>query len=241
MSDTTDFLRVISVSVNVTDINDNVPTFPVDKITLTVQESNTPGVTYPLPAATDKDTLRNSIVGYTLHPESEDFTLLVKRTLDESFQASLQINVVLDREEHDEYLFRVTAHDGGLSSLTGTLSLAVIVTDVNDNVPTFSQQNYAYKVQESAPINTFIGQVDANDEDSGLNAKLTYSFSRLSTSRSRILDFFAINQQTGDLRTTAPLQYVSGQSFEAVVKVRDTGFPQHETQVRLSQRHVKLQ
>ncbi|XP_076467653.1 protocadherin gamma-A4-like [Babylonia areolata] len=231
-SDVTPFLRILNVAVNVTDVNDNVPTFPREEITLNVPEGNNPGATYPLPNAVDRDTKRNSVVGYSLLTTTSAFDLDVQRNLDESFKLSLYVNAVLDREERDRYLVRLTARDGGLQPLTGTLNVNINVTDVNDNAPRFSKQSYSYSVVENAPVGTVIGRMVATDLDSGMNARITYSFSS-SAPRSKLQDLFAIDSETGEIQIIAPLQYVSGNTFSAVIKAKDNGMPRQEGQAQL--------
>ena len=231
-SDATAFLRIISVAVNVTDVNDNVPTFPREEITLNIPEGNNVGMTYPLPVAVDKDTKTNSVAGYNLLTTTDAFELNVEKNLDDSFKISLYVNSFLDREERDRYLVRVTARDGGIQPLTGTLNVNINITDINDNAPQFSKQHYSYSVVENAPNGTIIGRVFATDLDSGVNARITYSFSA-SSSRSKLQELFDIHPDTGEIKIIAPLQFASGKTYEAVIEARDNGFPQQETQAQL--------
>ncbi|XP_076447004.1 protocadherin gamma-A4-like [Babylonia areolata] len=231
-SDVTAYLRVISVAVNVTDVNDNVPTFPREEITLNIPEGNNVGMTYPLPEAVDKDTKRNSVVGYNLITTTSAFDLNVEKTLEDIFKISLYVNEFLDREERDRYLVRVTATDGGLQPLTGTLTVNINVTDINDNAPVFSKQTYTLSVVENAPNGTIIGRVVATDMDTGLNARITYSFSS-SSARSKLQELFSIHPDTGEIQIIKPLQFASGNTFDAVIEARDNGFPRQETQAQL--------
>lgn len=65
-SEVTPFLRLVEVSINVTDINDNMPTFETDEITIDIPENNAVGLTKQLPSAIDKDTGENSVQKYTM-------------------------------------------------------------------------------------------------------------------------------------------------------------------------------
>ena len=58
---------LISVSVDILDINDHQPTFRPDKFTVYVQEKNLIGMSKPLPTATDEDAGRNGVLRYQLH------------------------------------------------------------------------------------------------------------------------------------------------------------------------------
>lgn len=65
-SDVTDFLRLVEVTINIMDINDNTPSFEKEEIVLDIPENNPEGLTKPLPSAIDRDTGENSVQHYTL-------------------------------------------------------------------------------------------------------------------------------------------------------------------------------
>ncbi|KAK7474212.1 hypothetical protein BaRGS_00034561, partial [Batillaria attramentaria] len=211
-SEQTAFLRIVNVAINITDVNDNVPTFPRDNITLDIPEG-----TY---------------LGTTLLTTTDAVKLKVDRNLDNSFKVSLVVNKNLDREQRDKYLVRVKARDGGLQSLTGTLTVNINVADVNDNAPVFSQRSYSYSVVENAPPNMTIGRVYATDLDAGMNARITYSFSE--QTRSKLQELFAIDPDRGEIKIIKPLQFVSGNEFNAIVEAKDNGFPAQQTQAQLN-------
>ena len=66
----------------------------------------------------------------------------------------------------------------------------VTVTDVNDNNPEFSQDQYEFSLRENSPMGEALPIVTATDRDIGSNAQLTYS---LSTGAGQ----FVVNSQTG--------------------------------------------
>jgi hypothetical protein len=49
----------------------------------------------------------------------------------------------------------------------------------------------------------------------------------------RFSELFAIHPSSGEIKIIAPLQFVSGNTFNAVVLAGDNGFPQMETQAQL--------
>jgi hypothetical protein len=73
-----------------------------------------------------------------------------------------------------------------------TTQLQVIVTDVNDNAPLFSQQSYYQVVPENASPGTSVLTVRATDADTGDNAKITYSLGASS------LPVFVIDSRNGE-------------------------------------------
>ncbi|XP_029412787.1 cadherin-22 isoform X2 [Nannospalax galili] len=82
----------------------------------------------------------------------------------------------LDRESQERYEVVVQATDmaGQLGGLSGSTTVTIVVTDVNDNPPRFPQKMYQFSIQESAPIGTAVGRVKAEDSDVGENTDMTY-------------------------------------------------------------------
>ena len=60
----------------------------------------------------------------------------------------------------------------GLPPLTGTLTIHVIVDDVNDNHPEFSEQVYNTIVYEDIPPGTVFAMMMASDIDEGVNGEI---------------------------------------------------------------------
>ncbi|CAG5136491.1 unnamed protein product, partial [Candidula unifasciata] len=210
-SEVTAFLRLVEVSISIMDINDNMPTFDTDEITID-----------PLPTAIDRDTGENSVQKYKLVSPSEPFSLNVEKTLNNKFRVSLVANSVLDREKQDRYTLLLTATDGGPQPMTGTLTVHVNVTDTNDNSPTFTQQDYSYSVVETAGVGDVVGKLTATDKDIGKNGDIRYTITfPPRDTRGRTL--FAIDQFTGEITIKSPLQYDAGKTFDAVVEAKDQG------------------
>ncbi|XP_072366228.1 cadherin-20-like isoform X2 [Scyliorhinus torazame] len=84
----------------------------------------------------------------------------------------------MDREVKDGYQVVVQAKDmgGQMGGLSGTTTVNITLTDVNDNPPRFPQRLYQMTVMESAMVGLAVGRVLAQDADEGLNAELSYSF-----------------------------------------------------------------
>ncbi|KAM8995599.1 cadherin-22 isoform 2-T6 [Ara ararauna] len=82
----------------------------------------------------------------------------------------------LDRETQDRYevVIRATDMAGQLGGLSGSTTVTIVVTDVNDNPPRFPQKMYQFSVVETAPVGTAIGRVKAEDSDIGENTDMTY-------------------------------------------------------------------
>ena len=73
------------------------------------------------------------------------------------------------------------AVDGGNPSLSSTARLLISITDVNDNPPVFTRQQFTVAVTEEQPVNGMLLlplTVTANDNDSdAVNGAISYSIS----------------------------------------------------------------
>ncbi|XP_060693556.1 cadherin-8-like isoform X2 [Hemiscyllium ocellatum] len=82
----------------------------------------------------------------------------------------------MDREAREEYLVVIQAKDmgGHMGGLSGTTTVTVTLTDVNDNPPKFTQSLYHLSVLEDMAVGDVTGRVKANDRDLGQNARSLY-------------------------------------------------------------------
>ena len=163
---------------------------------------------------------------------SSVFRLKEVKQLDGSSALKLLVQRALDREAVASYSFLILASDGqGPASRTGTLTVGVVVTDVNDNVPKFTKETFNMTVMETAPVGTVFGHLTATDGDVGANGDLSYRFSLLTPSD--VTSLFSLNASSGELVVAAGLQYESGRSFQCVVEVMDHGVPPQVSQALL--------
>ena len=103
-----------------------------------------------------------------------------------------------------------------LSYQSSEVNVQVLLQDINDNAPEFSQQRYRYTLPESAPVGTTVLSVSAQDSDSGINGQFRYYMENL---------YFTVNPYTGEITTTKPLDYETARSHTFVVVAQDGGSP----------------
>ncbi|KAK9953695.1 hypothetical protein ABG768_017672 [Culter alburnus] len=159
--------------VKVQDINDNEPKFLDGPYVSGVPEMSPLGTTVVQVTATDADdpTYGNSArVVYSIihgHPyfSVEPKTGIIRTALPN-----------MDRETRDQYLLIIQAKDmvGQMGGLSGSTSVTVTLTDVNDNPPRFSRKLYQYSVLESLPVSSVVAKLKAADADIGSNAEMDY-------------------------------------------------------------------
>uniref|UniRef100_A0A5F9DQ20 Cadherin 10 n=1 Tax=Oryctolagus cuniculus TaxID=9986 RepID=A0A5F9DQ20_RABIT len=82
----------------------------------------------------------------------------------------------MNRENREQYQVVIQAKDmgGQMGGLSGTTTVNITLTDVNDNPPRFPQNTIHLRVLESSPVGTAIGSVKATDADTGKNAEVEY-------------------------------------------------------------------
>ena len=80
-----------------------------------------------------------------------------------------------DREAVDRYKVVVKARDNRKPTPRVAQSVVVVmVDDVNDNKPMFTEESYFFVVQVSVDDGAFVGRVEARDKDIGSNGAIRY-------------------------------------------------------------------
>ena len=180
------------VNVKVVDVNDNRPTFEGTNYNFTIVEESNTRLIVGMVTASDDDSGENQI--FTYHIESSNpsgsFFIINNQT------GEISINNRLDREQYSEHELVVIAVDQGSPPLTGTTTVTITLTDTNDNVPEFAQQQFFGMVEENAatgdPVMDSANQqlqLLATDADTGANAEFIYQVVGTSV--------FAVNSTSG--------------------------------------------
>uniref|UniRef100_A0A3Q3KWZ4 Cadherin domain-containing protein n=1 Tax=Mastacembelus armatus TaxID=205130 RepID=A0A3Q3KWZ4_9TELE len=210
-------LELHRLSLQVQDINDNVPVFPKDVVKLEIRESAVKGARYRINAAHDADIGKNSVQSYTLQ-QNPHFVFSIQTTSAGSKYGELVLDKELDREEQREMKLLLTAVDGGSPQRSGTVVIHVIVLDANDNAPVFSETVYKTSLPENSPVQTPVITVSATDADEGVNGEVTYEFSRLPDKSRRL---FSLDAKTGEISVTGDIDYEEGSKYEIFVEAKD--------------------
>ncbi|KAL7984424.1 hypothetical protein Chor_002994 [Crotalus horridus] len=79
-----------------------------------------------------------------------------------------------DRETQDKYFVVIKATVEQIGGPSGTTTVTINLSDVNDNPPRFQHKRYEMNVSEAAPVGTILGKIMANDSDIGDNAAMDY-------------------------------------------------------------------
>ncbi|XP_054143730.1 protocadherin gamma-A10-like [Melozone crissalis] len=212
-------MQVYGIQVEITDINDNAPSFTESETELRISETTAQGSRFHLPDAHDVDSGQNSLQSYELSGD-EHFSLAVQAGPGGDQRPELVLAKALDREEAAFHELVLRAMDGGDPARTGTARIRVTVVDANDNAPVFSQAEYTVRVPEDVPVGSALVTVTATDADEGLNGHMKYSFKKITKKASLI---FQLDSDTGAITLTRNLDFEDVKSFELEVQVRDCG------------------
>ncbi|XP_025721086.1 protocadherin gamma-A6-like, partial [Callorhinus ursinus] len=212
-----DKLNLYPVEVEIVDINDNTPRFFREELEVKILENAVPSSRFPLMEVYDLDVGMNSLQGFKLSGNSH-FSVDVRSEANRRKYPELVLERALDREGEAIYHLVLTAMDGGDPIRSGTAQILVIVLDANDNAPVFTQPVYRVNVPENLPVGTPVLSVNATDQDEGVHAEITYSFLRVTEKISKI---FCLNVSTGEISTSANLDYEDSSFYELDVEARD--------------------
>lgn len=112
------------------------------------------------------------------------------------------------------------ATDKGSPPLHASRIISLKVTDVNDNAPVFTENEYKASVPEAASPGTPVVQVSATDADEGVNAEIRFSL--LPTPQS---DWFSIDERSGLVTTRSRVDCETNSMPKLTVVVTDRGNP----------------
>ncbi|XP_061164103.1 protocadherin-9-like [Saccostrea echinata] len=213
------FFHKVSISVTVNDINDNAPKFPNPVVQQIVSEASVLGAATPLMGAEDLDSGSNGIQKYRLLPEKVPFNLTAEYYANGRSQLQLIVTGKLDRETKNNYNLLILAEDGGQPAKTGTLTLNIVIGDINDNPPVFERTMYNISIPEDVVPLTRVLRVSATDKDSGENGHVIY---RLSDHQADIIHrTFKVEATTGELKVIKNLIEERKANYEIIVEASD--------------------
>ncbi|XP_075066086.1 protocadherin gamma-C5-like isoform X34 [Mixophyes fleayi] len=219
-------LQIISLEIEILDINDNSPTFLSNNRTIAITELlASPGAQFSLEIAKDLDVGVNGVSQYTLNANPY-FSLSVKNRKDGTLIPQLILEKVLDREEKREHNLVLTATDGGEPARSGSCNITINVLDINDNPPVFNQSVYKVSLKENLPLKTVLLTLNATDLDDGANGEIQFYFDDHTSESAR--ELFAFNEDSGEIYINGMVDFEQLNFYELSIKAKDKGFPELE-------------
>ncbi|KAM6923445.1 protocadherin beta-16-like [Xenentodon cancila] len=211
-------MEFYTVTVQITDINDNAPSFKKREIVFKLSESTAIGTKFVLESAVDMDVEINGVRGYQLKP-TDNFALKLHSNVDGNKNVEMVLQKPLDREKQEQISLVLTAVDGGEPQMSGTMMIVITVLDANDNAPVFTQQVYKATVTENSPKGTVVATVTASDADEGSNSKITYSITNAENEEGK----FEINKENGELTLIGDIDFEEVQNYQINLLASDEG------------------
>ncbi|KFO31684.1 Protocadherin-23 [Fukomys damarensis] len=206
----------VQLPVRVLDDNDHSPAFSTLRYQPLVREDAAVGTVVLVLSAVDKDEGLNGQTEYFLVDESSGAFTINPAT------GVLRTSRALDREARALYTFQAVARDCSTAgSRSSTVTVTVLVTDVNDNDPAWEQNPIHVFLSSQLPANHTVAILRASDPDAGPSGMVTFSFTDAQS-------VFSIDEDTGEIKL---LQNPTSEYFPAWLwlRVTDQGVPARTT------------
>ncbi|XP_072515573.1 protocadherin gamma-A2-like isoform X40 [Salminus brasiliensis] len=213
-------MEMYTITIEITDVNDNAPSFQNKNIRFEISESAVKGARFMLGRAVDTDVGINGLQSYSLKP-TNNFDLELHNQADGGKNVEIVLQKHLDREKEELLELTLIAFDGGDPLLSGTAQIHIRVLDVNDNAPVFTQKIYKATITENSEKGSKLTAVSASDADEGSNSHVTYHIS--DTVDNNVADLFLLNKQTGDLSLNRQIDYEKATHYQLDIQARDEG------------------
>lgn len=204
-----------TVSISVTDINDNSPICEPNMQAPSLPEDIRTGTIIAQLSCDDVDSYANADLLYTIdsvNSQPDDGTFAV----DPQGRLTLLLES-LDYETVNSYNILVKVSDKGNQPLSTTATVKLDITDVNEYTPEFVENIYTVSILENYISNISIKNVRATDLD--INNRITYYINPKST-------HFTIDRQNGDVFVVSALDFEKlgiSKSVEIIVYAEDNG------------------
>ena len=219
-----------TINVQVLDEDDSVPRFTRDHYEFGVVE-NHPALTIvgtvalqPIPAGLN--------TGPFLYSFASPGSMAAQVFSLSAVTGRITTRTVLDREVNPVYYLAIVARNEGQPPMTGTVSVTVFVSDLNDNPPLIQfprEQNYTVSISRGTPVGHSLTTIRATDADIGDNGKIKYTITRGNEYR-----LFEIGLTSGVVIVRGDLTSVTQDFHSLTIQVGDHGFPQQFAYTRLN-------
>lgn len=215
-----------TVTISISDVNDNQPEFSNYTKSVAVKENQKAGTFVATLTASDKDSGLNGVVKYyesTIGSQkSKDFEILpdtgeVKtiRSFDREVEATLQFVVYAIDQGKDRQL------------KSKEFFLTVNILDENDNSPIWKEPKYKVEILESAAVGEQVISVKATDIDQAENGRVSYEIVDISGK-------FGIEADSGVVYVKTGLDRETRDSYTLKLIARDNGTTSRSTENTLN-------
>ncbi|XP_048058675.1 protocadherin alpha-5-like [Megalobrama amblycephala] len=216
---------VKTITVLISDVNDNSPEFSFSPYAFYVMENNVPGKLLFSVTASDKDSNENAIISYHIWRENTEENKYTSFININSETGEIYALKSFDFESTKTFQFHILATDSGSPSLSSNVTVNVFILDQNDNVPVILypvSANGSAEGVEEIPRNVNAGhlvtKVRAYDADIGYNGWLLFSLQEVSEH-----SLFGLDRYTGQIRTLRSFTETDEAQHKLLILVKDNG------------------
>ncbi|XP_046907525.1 protocadherin gamma-A11-like isoform X17 [Hypomesus transpacificus] len=225
----------VTLTLQISDVNDNAPVFERTSYEAYIIENNTPGFSIFTVKARDPDWNQNARVSYILEDSSVNGVPVSSYVSVSADSGVVHAVRSFDYEQIKDFMFRIKAQDGGSPPLSSNVTVKIMIQDQNDNAPQVLYPVHtggflvAEMVPRSADVGYLVTKVVAVDVDSGQNAWLSY---KLQKATDRAL--FEVGLQNGEIRTVRQVTDKDTVKQRLTVVVEDNGQPSRSATVNVN-------
>ncbi|XP_053366681.1 protocadherin gamma-C3-like [Clarias gariepinus] len=214
-----------TITVQVSDINDNSPEFISSPYAFYVMENNTPGASLFSVFAFDRDSGENAVINYQIWRDTSKDNQYTSFINVHSENGAIFALKSFDFETMKKFKFYVLASDLGAPSLSTNVTVNVFILDQNDNAPVILypiSANGSAEGKEEIARNVnpghLVTKVRAYDADIGYNGWLLFSLLEVSDH-----SLFGLDRYTGQIRTLRSFTETDEAEHKLVILVKDNG------------------
>ncbi|XP_035537960.1 cadherin-7 isoform X1 [Morone saxatilis] len=212
-----------TVTVSLTDVNDNGPTFQHHLYAFAIPENAAVGTTVGRIMAEDGDIGTNARMTYSLEDDLEGSSTFIIKTDPVTQEGVVLLAKPLDFETKRRFVMAAEAVNDHVDTRFMTLeefsdrtTLKIVVEDV-DEPPVFLSPVYEWKVPENAAAGTVVGIVSARDTDT-VNNPIRYSIDK----RSDTTKAFKIDPNNGTITVAKALDRETSNWHNVTVEAKET-------------------
>ncbi|XP_042319265.1 protocadherin gamma-B1-like isoform X13 [Sceloporus undulatus] len=225
-----------SITVHISDVNDNSPTFEESTYHVFVPENNPSGASIFTIKASDPDLDRNARITYSILNSNIEELPLSSFVSINSETGTIYAQRSFDYEQFREFQIQVKAQDDGFPSLSSNVTMKVFILDQNDNSPRIlyplldaDGSTLFEMVPRFSELGYLVTKVVAVDADSGHNAWLSYQ--QLQTVEPTL---FTIGLHTGEVKIARAFTEKDAVKQKLTILVKDNGSPPLSVTVTLN-------
>ncbi|KAM6900313.1 cadherin-7 [Xenentodon cancila] len=212
-----------TVTVSLTDVNDNGPIFQHHLYNFAVPENAPMGTTVGRIMAVDGDVGVHAKMMYSLEDDLEESSIFIISTDPVTQEGVVLLTKPLDYESKSRYIMTAEAVNDhvdtrflALDEFRDRTTLKIVVEDV-DEPPVFLSPTYEWEVPENVAVGTVLGSVGARDTDI-VNSLIRYSIDK----RSDPTKAFKIDPNNGTIAVVKALDRETADWHNVTVEAKET-------------------